>query len=125
LDHDPTHTDITALFRRFRAALDARGLTVCGITTDGSPLYPEPIAAVFGAVPHQVCTFHVLREVTKAVLSAVAQERKRLAATAPARAGGARRAARGAPPPPPAATRRSSGRSASCSTTATCSSGGI
>ena len=34
-------------------------------------------------VPHQVCTFHVLREVTKAVLSAVAQERKRLAAAAP------------------------------------------
>jgi hypothetical protein len=38
---------------------------------------------VFGAVPHQVCTFHVLREVTQAVLSAVAQGRKRLAATAP------------------------------------------
>ena len=34
-------------------------------------------------MPHQVCTFHVLREVTKAVLSAVAQERKRLAASAP------------------------------------------
>ena len=46
-------------------------------------MYPEPIAAVFGGVPHQVCTFHVLREVTKAVLSAVAQERKRLAAGAP------------------------------------------
>jgi hypothetical protein len=83
LDHDPTHTDVTAFFRRFRAALDARGLAVAGITTDGSPLYPGPIAAVFGEVPHQVCTFHVLREVTKAVLSAVAQERKRLAATAP------------------------------------------
>ena len=34
-------------------------------------------------MPHQVCTFHVLREVIKAVLSAVAQERKRLAAGAP------------------------------------------
>jgi hypothetical protein len=34
-------------------------------------------------VPHQVCTFHVLREITKAVLSAVASERKRLAAGAP------------------------------------------
>ncbi|MBV8236206.1 MAG: hypothetical protein JO075_10955 [Acidimicrobiia bacterium] len=44
---------------------------------------PEPIAAVFGAVPHQVCTFHVLREVVNALLSAVAQERKRLAAGAP------------------------------------------
>ncbi len=46
-------------------------------------MYPEPIATVFGAVPHQVCTFHVLREVVNAVLSAVAQERKRLTATAP------------------------------------------
>jgi len=83
LDHDPTHVDVTAFFRRFHRALTARGLTLRGITTDGSALYPEPIAAVFGKVPHQVCTFHVLREVTKAVLSAVAQERKRLAATAP------------------------------------------
>src|SRR5262249_5184664 len=69
LDHAPTHTDTTACFRRSRAALDARGLAVAGITTDGSPLYPGPIAEVFGAIPHQVCTFHILREVTKAVLS--------------------------------------------------------
>ena len=58
-------------------------MTVQGITTDGSTLYPEPIVAVFGAVPHQVCQFHVLHEVNKAVLSAVAQERKRLAAGVP------------------------------------------
>ncbi len=83
LDHDPAHTDITAFFRRFRRALTSRGLTLKGITTDGSSLYPEPIAAVFGEVPHQLCTIHILREVTKAILSAVAQERKRLAATAP------------------------------------------
>ncbi len=36
LDHDPTHVNITAFFRRFHAALTARGLTVKGITTDGS-----------------------------------------------------------------------------------------
>ena len=83
LDRDPTQVDVAAFFRRFRQALEARGLTVQGITTDGSTLYPEPIAAVFGAVPHQVCQFHVLHEVNKAVLSAVAQERKRLAAGAP------------------------------------------
>lgn len=83
LSRNPTAKDIEALFRRFRAALEARGLVVRGITTDGSALYPEPIVAVFGDVPHQVCTFHVLRELLNAVLSAVAQERKRLAAGAP------------------------------------------
>jgi hypothetical protein len=76
LSHDPTHKDIEAFFGRFRTALDARGLSVEGITTDGSSLYPEPIATVFGDVPHQVCTFHVLRDRITEVLSAVAQVRK-------------------------------------------------
>src|SRR5436305_1866778 len=67
----------------FHAALKARGLGLQGITTDGSALYPGPIAAVCGQVPHQLCTFHVLKEVTKAVLSAVAQLRKGLTAGAP------------------------------------------
>ena len=44
LDHDPTHKDIAAFFGRFQQALLARGLTLQGITTDGSALYPEPIA---------------------------------------------------------------------------------
>src|SRR4051812_29857068 len=83
LGHDPTHKDIEAFFRRFHTALEARGLTLQGTTTDGSELYPEPIATAFGDVPHQVCQFHVLREVIKAVLSAVAQVRKRLTAGAP------------------------------------------
>ncbi len=63
-------------------------------------MYPEPIATVFGEVPHQLCTFHVLKEVTKAVLGAVAKLRKGLASEAPKLARGrpgskaARRAAR-------------------------------
>lgn len=83
LDHDPTHADITAFFRRFQSALEQRGLRVQAITTDASPLYPEPIAQVFGTVPHQLCEFHVLKALTKAVLRAVAQVRKRLAAQQP------------------------------------------
>ena len=83
LDRNPTQDNVAAFFGRFHQALEAHGLTVQGITTDGSALYPEPIAAVFGAVPHQVCQFHILHEVNKAILSAVAQERKRLAALAP------------------------------------------
>ncbi len=58
-------------------------MVVQGITTDGSALDPEPIATVFGAVPHPLCTFPVLKEVTKAVLSAVAKLRKDLASDAP------------------------------------------
>ena len=52
-------------------ALASRGLTLRGITTDGSDLYPQPIFEVFGAVEHQVCRFHILAELSKAVLRAV------------------------------------------------------
>jgi hypothetical protein len=83
LSRAPNAKDVGAFSRRFHAALGPRGLTVKGIATGGSALHPEPIAAVFGDVPHRVCTFHALREATKAALSAVAQERKRLAAGAP------------------------------------------
>jgi hypothetical protein len=81
LDHDPTCEDIRRFFQRFKHHLDVRGLAVVGITTDGSPLYPEPILQVFGAdVDHQVCEFHVLQEITKAILKAVARSRKHLKA---------------------------------------------
>ena len=83
LDHDPTHADIERFFRRIQSLLKQRGLELKGITTDGSSLYPEPISKVFGDLPHQVCEFHVLKELTKAVLRAVARIRKELAATKP------------------------------------------
>jgi transposase len=83
LDHDPTHNDITAFFERLKTALANRDLLLQGITTDGSPLYPEPIRTVFGEVPHQICTFHVLKELTQGILCAVAAERHRLAKSKP------------------------------------------
>ena len=83
LDHRPTHADIERFFRRFQSLLKERGLELKGITTDGSNLYPEPISTVFGDLPHQVCEFHVIKELTKAVLRAVARIRKELAATKP------------------------------------------
>jgi len=84
LDHDPDHTDIERFFRRFQAALQRRKLVLHGITTDASALYPEPISKVFGKVLHQLCEFHAIKELTKAVLHAGAKIRKELAAAKPA-----------------------------------------
>lgn len=83
LDHDATPEDVLIFFQKFRAILDARGLGVRAITTDGSGLYPAAIAAVFGPIPHQVCQFHVLHQLNEAVLHAVARVRKKLAAQQP------------------------------------------
>src|SRR4029450_13839128 len=83
LDHDPDHADIRAFFQRFRMALRLRSLKLQGGTTEASPLYPEPLRDVFGDVPHQVCEFHVLKELTQALLRAVAKVRKQLAAQKP------------------------------------------
>src|SRR5499425_2323784 len=65
LDHDPTHEDIRAFLGRLKTALTARDLTLRGITTDGSALYPEPLAEVFGGVRHQLCEFHIVADVVK------------------------------------------------------------
>jgi hypothetical protein len=83
LDHAPTHEDIRAFLGRLKMALAARDLTLLGVTTDGSALYPEPLREVFGKVPHPICAFHIVAEVAKAVLGAVARARKALAATQP------------------------------------------
>jgi len=83
LDHDPHPEDIRAFLERLKTALAVRDLTLLGVTTEGSPLSPDPLRDVFGDVPHQVCAFHVVKEVVKAVLRAVASARKSLAAKQP------------------------------------------
>jgi len=83
LDHDPTHDDIRAFLRRLHTALAVRDLTLFGVTTDGSSLSSTPLVEVFGDVPHHICTFHIVAEVNKAVLGAVASARKGLAAQQP------------------------------------------
>src|SRR5262244_3429250 len=83
LDHDPTHDDIRTFLRRLQTSLQARNLALLGVTTDGSALYPEPLREVFGKVRHQICQFHIVAEVVKAVVGAVASARKALAATQP------------------------------------------
>jgi hypothetical protein len=83
LDHDPTHEDIRVFLERLKTALVARGLALCGVTTDGSALYPEPLREVFGKVRHQICQVHVIKDIVKAVVGAVASARKGLAAMQP------------------------------------------
>ncbi|MBV8416355.1 MAG: transposase [Verrucomicrobia bacterium] len=83
LERDPTQDDIHSFLADFKARLDARGLKVQGVTTDGSDLYPEPLHALWPDVPHQVCEFHVKKEITKAVLHALATIRKELRAQIP------------------------------------------
>ena len=78
LDHDPTHEDMIGFFRRFRKELEQRDMKLLGVTTDGSPLYPEPLALIFPGVSHQVCEFHVLKEINKQILKAVTAVRREI-----------------------------------------------
>jgi hypothetical protein len=83
LDHKPTHTDVRAFLTEFKAELDKRGLKVRGITTDGSSLYPKVLRKLWPDVRYQVCRSHVLMDITKAVLKALAKLRKELRAQIP------------------------------------------
>lgn len=83
LDHDPTHEDIRACLREFKGQLNKRGRKVLGITTDGSSLYPEVLKELWPEVAHQLCEFHVLKEITKAILHALAKLRKAMTAKIP------------------------------------------
>jgi hypothetical protein len=83
LDHDPTHDDVRAFLTEFKGQLDKRGLKVRGITTDGSPLYPKVLKELWPDAPHQICEFHVLKEITKAILHALAKLRKEMTAQIP------------------------------------------
>ena len=79
LEHDPDQDDVRSFLADFKAELDRRSLAVRGITTDGSSLYPKVLKELWPDVPHQLCVFHVLKEITKAVLRALAKLRKELA----------------------------------------------
>jgi len=83
LDHSPKSADISRFLKAFRKQLDARNLKVAGITTDGSALYPKPLALVFNGVPHQICCFHVIKELTLSILHALAKVRKQMKAKLP------------------------------------------
>ena len=83
LDHDPTQDDVRDFLKEFKGQLDKRGLKVSGITTDGSSLYPVVLEELWPDARHQLCEFHVIKEITKAVLHALAKLRKELTAKIP------------------------------------------
>jgi transposase-like protein len=83
LDHDPTQDDVRAFLVEFKEQLENRQRSVCGITTDGSSLYPKVLKELWPDAPHQICKFHVLKEITSAVLHALAKLRKQMTAKIP------------------------------------------
>jgi hypothetical protein len=83
LDQDPTQDDVLVFLTEFKGHLDKRGLSVFGITTDGSSLYPKVLKELWSNARHQICEFHVIKEITKAVLHALAKLRKEMTAQIP------------------------------------------
>jgi hypothetical protein len=57
--------------RRFLGNLARWGLRPDVVVTDGSGLYPELLAEVWPGARHQLCVFHLLRDVLAKVLDAV------------------------------------------------------
>ncbi len=88
LDHDPTQEDVLAFLSELKGQLDERGRVVRGVTTDGSSLYPKVIKPLWPGTRHQLCEFHVLKEITKAILHALTKLRKEMAAQIPKQARG-------------------------------------
>ena len=76
LEANPTQGDVARFFQRFRAELDRRSLKLLGVTTDGSPLYPPALTIAFGDVTHQLCEFHQIKEINRAILKALARVRR-------------------------------------------------
>jgi hypothetical protein len=85
LEDSPTQDDVRVFLKEFKGQLDKRGLEVRGITTDGSSLYPVVLAQLWPDARHQLCQFHVIKEITQAVLHALAKLRKELTAKIPER----------------------------------------
>jgi len=83
LDHDPTQDDVLAFLSEFKTQLDRRRLAVPGITTDGSSLYPKVLKKLWPDARHQICRFHVVKEIITEVLHALAKLRKEMTAQIP------------------------------------------
>jgi hypothetical protein len=63
--NDQTHMDA------FLQMLKDRGLRVQVAITDGSPLYKDSLQSHWKGLEHQLCIFHVIKEVNKLILNGV------------------------------------------------------
>jgi len=94
-------TNDKAHMERFLKNLQAWGLLPRVVVTDGSNLYPEVLARLWPQAAHQLCVFHVLKDINDKVLDEVRRARnptpKHKNPPPPRRGGG------GPPPPPPPA----------------------
>jgi Transposase len=57
--------------RRFLKNLKAWGLNPQVLVTDGSNLYPAVLAELWPDADHQLCVFHVIKDINKMILDAV------------------------------------------------------
>ncbi len=70
-----TQGDLVALLREVKQTLP---VPVSGVISDGQETIRTAVAAVFPAVPHQLCQFHYLREAAKPVFEADRHAKKEL-----------------------------------------------
>jgi hypothetical protein len=63
---------------RFLRQLQGHGFAPQVVVTDGSSLYPAVLAAVWPGAEHQLCVFHVVKDINALVLDAVRRSRRAL-----------------------------------------------
>jgi Transposase len=79
--------------RRFLKNLKTGGLSPKVVITDGSPLYPTVLAQLWPAARHQLCVFHILKDINKLIVGAV----RRMARAMARRGNAGRKRQRGRP----------------------------
>jgi transposase-like protein len=62
--------------RRFLQNLKNWGLEPTTVITDGSNLYPALLAELWSEADHQLCVFHILKDINKLILEAVRRLRR-------------------------------------------------
>src|SRR5262249_60955784 len=65
--------------RRFLGNLKTWGLTPRAVITDGSNLYPALLAELWPGADHQLCIFHIIKEINKLILDAARRLRTAMA----------------------------------------------